>query len=499
MSEKKLTPEQESIVGSEAQTLVVNAFAGTGKTTTLVDYAKARPNRSFVYLAFNRAVKEEAEKRFPRNVQCVTTHGLAYKHFGYIFKDKLGQPKPASISKMFKCSFAVADAACNTLNNYLYSSDINLDIDRHLQRGMLTNHSAENAFVVAQNIWKKMQDVSNVYVRMPHDGYLKLYQLSNPKIITNIIMVDEAQDSNNMVIDIVSRQSARKLFIGDENQSIYGFRKAVDALNKVEADEKLYLTSSFRFGSGIATLATLLLRDWKGEARSVKGLGSSKTRFSVDETKPHAVLARTNSGLFDAAIKALSSGNPFGYLGGHEGYRLDMVLDAWHLKKGFVTKIVDPTILLFKSYSEMENYAESIDDKEIKMLLRVVEKYRDEIPSLIQDLKNKSQKDLRGQEIILTTAHKSKGQEFDSVVLLDDYCDLKVEQDDNNVDIIPSTEDINILYVAATRAINNLKMNEKTIEWLNDIDMLSRVHAGQSVDSYIGYKTKEMMKQQIHI
>lgn len=498
MTERKLTTEQENIVESEANTLVVNAFAGTGKTTTLVDYAKARPNRSFVYLAFNRSVKEEAVKRFPSNVQCVTTHGLAYKHFGYIYKDKLGQPKPASVAKMFKCNFSVADSAVNTVTNFLCSADEHLDVEKHLVQGTLTNHSAENAFHVAQNLWKKMQDVSNVYVRMPHDGYLKLYQLSKPKILTNIIMVDEAQDSNQMVIDIVSRQTGRKLFIGDENQSIYGFRKAVDALNQVKADEKLYLTSSFRFGQGVGTLATLLLRDWKGENRNVTGLGKNKTRFTVDENQPHAVLARTNSGLFDAAVKALNSGHPFGYMGGHEGYRLDMVLDAWNLKKGFVTNIIDPTIMLFKSYAEMENYAETVDDKEIKMLLRVIEKYREDIPQLINDLKNKSKKDLTGKEIVLTTAHKGKGQEFESVILLDDYCDLKIEQDDAGHEIVPGIEDINILYVAATRAITNLRMNEKTIEWLNDIDMLARVHGGQSIDNFIGYKAKQLLKQKIH-
>lgn len=497
MSERKLTLEQENIVESEANTLVVNAFAGTGKTTTLIDYAKARPNKNFIYLAFNRSVKEEASKRFPKNVYCITTHGMAYRYFGGAYKAKLGQPKPASVAKMLKCNFSVADAACNTVNNYLCSADQSLDIEKHLERGMLSQNNAESAFQVAKSLWQKMQDLSNPYVRMPHDGYLKLYQLSNPKINCDVIMVDEAQDSNMMVIDIVEKQNARKLFIGDENQSIYGFRKAVDALNKVSADEKLYLTSSFRFGPELATLATLILRDWKGETRSVKGLGKNRTKFFVDESKPHAVLARTNSGLFDAAVKALHSGNPFGYMGGYEGYRLDMVLDAWHLKKGFISKIVDPSILLFKSFAEMEAYAETVDDKEIKMLIRVIDKYKDEIPTLISELKTQSLPILRGQEIVLTTAHKGKGQEFESVVLLDDYAELIIEQDDAGHDIVPSIEDINVLYVAVTRAISNIKVNEKTNDWLNEIGMMEKVLKAHTVDNFIGYKAKSLLQQSI--
>jgi F-box protein 18 (helicase) len=497
MSEIVKTPEQEAIIESEANTLVVNAFAGTGKTTTLIDYARARPTKNFVYLAFNRSVKEEAVKRFPRNVRCVTTHGLAYQNFGVVYKDKLGQPKPASIAKMLKCTFPVAASACDTVTNYLCSPDRQLEIEKHLVQGNLSNNMAENAFHMAKTLWQRMQETTNPYVRMPHDGYLKLYQLSNPKIHTDIIMVDEAQDSNQMVIDIVTKQNSRKLFIGDENQSIYGFRKAVDALNKVAADEKLYLTSSFRFGAGLANLATLLLQDWKGEARSVKGFGKNKTRFFVDETKPHAVLARTNSGLFDAAIKALRSGHPFGYMGGYEGYRLDMVLDAYYLKKGMGSKVTDPSILLFKSYGELESYAETVDDKELKMLIRVIDKYKDDIPHLIEQLKTKALKQLTGQEIILTTAHKGKGMEFESVVLLDDYSDLKVEIDDHGHEVVPTIEDVNILYVAVTRAISNVRMNDKTQEWITTLNMMDKITKGLPLDGFVGYKAKSILKEAV--
>lgn len=495
MDRKIRTAEQECIIESQANVLVVNAFAGTGKTSTLVDYAVARPKENFVYLAFNRAVKDEAVKRFPKNVRCVTTHGIAYKDFGAIYKNKLGQPKPASIAKMLKCSFSIADAVCNTVTNYLSSPDRTLDAEKHLAQGMLSDNNASIAFSLSHKLWEKMQDVSNPYFRMPHDGYLKLYQLSNPTIDTDVIMIDEAQDSNMMFIDIINKQKGRKIFIGDENQSIYGFRQAIDALNRVQADEKLYLTSSFRFGTGIANLASLLLQDWKGELRSVKGLGKNPTKFVVDEESPHAVLARTNSGLFDAAVKALKSGNPFGYIGGYEGYRLDMILDAWYLKKNQISQITDSTILLFKSYPELEAYAETVDDKELKMLIRVIEKYKEEIPSLITQLKTKSQTQLVGQEIILTTAHKAKGLEFDAVILLDDYTDLKIDQDEKGKEIKPTIEDINILYVAATRAIADLKMNEKMKDWLFDIKMMDNVTKGLSIDSF---KTKNQMSIQLN-
>lgn len=473
MSQLNLTDEQKEIVHSDSHTLLVNAFAGTGKTSTLVEFARARPKQNFIYLAFNRSVKEDAIRKFPRNVYCTTTHGLAYQYFGVPYKHKLGQPKSATIAKMFKCSFAVADAANQTLNSYLCSADQFLDAEKHLVPGVLGDLQAERAFTVANDLWKSMQDKNNVYVKMPHDGYLKLFQLAEPNFENDYYMVDEAQDSNMLVIDIIRRQTGKQLFIGDENQSIYQFRKAVDALNHVNADEKLYLTSSFRFGEGIAELASLLLQGWKNETRSVKGLGKEQSHFFVNEMQPHTVLARTNSGLFDAAVKALNSGLPFGYLGGYEGYRLDMILDAWNLKKFGISKVTDPSILLFKSFEELEAYAETVDDKELKMLIRTIDKYGSEIPHLIESLKNKSIQQLTGQEIILSTAHKAKGLEFPSVILLDDFADLKVEIDLNGKEKRPSVEDINILYVAMTRAEKNLKLNEKTKEWLYDINKMS--------------------------
>lgn len=55
-----LTTEQQAIVNSTGN-IKVNAVAGSGKTSTLIEYAKARPKSArILYLAFNRSVKIEA-------------------------------------------------------------------------------------------------------------------------------------------------------------------------------------------------------------------------------------------------------------------------------------------------------------------------------------------------------------------------------------------------------------------------------------------------------
>ena len=47
--------------------LKIQAFAGTGKTTTLAAIAELLPQRKFLYLVFNRAAVDEAQLRMPSN------------------------------------------------------------------------------------------------------------------------------------------------------------------------------------------------------------------------------------------------------------------------------------------------------------------------------------------------------------------------------------------------------------------------------------------------
>src|SRR4051812_5809224 len=80
----QLTDEQKAIIASKGN-IKINAVAGSGKTTTVIEHAKARPSNSrILYLAFNKSVKTEAEKKFReaglRNVKVETAHSLAYRY-----------------------------------------------------------------------------------------------------------------------------------------------------------------------------------------------------------------------------------------------------------------------------------------------------------------------------------------------------------------------------------------------------------------------------------
>src|ERR1700678_2610721 len=75
------TWEQQVIVDAclAGANLVIEAGAGTGKTSTLRMAAAAMTGRTGLYLAYNRATAQSARSSVPAGVQCVTAHSLPYQ------------------------------------------------------------------------------------------------------------------------------------------------------------------------------------------------------------------------------------------------------------------------------------------------------------------------------------------------------------------------------------------------------------------------------------
>ncbi|MFI9811805.1 UvrD-helicase domain-containing protein [Saccharothrix variisporea] len=87
------TPEQLAAVEAFAVGghVVLQAGAGSGKTTTLVQMAR-RKRRPGQYLVFNRSIADGARRRFPRHVGADTAHSLAYQAVGWRYAERLAMP-----------------------------------------------------------------------------------------------------------------------------------------------------------------------------------------------------------------------------------------------------------------------------------------------------------------------------------------------------------------------------------------------------------------------
>jgi superfamily I DNA/RNA helicase len=145
---------------------------------------------------------------------------------------------------------------------------------------------------------------------------------------------------------------------------------------------------------------------------------------------------------------------------------MDTVLDTYYMWSSRYQNVRDPFIGSFKDFSEMKEYGDSLDDKEIKSLVKVVEEYKHDIPRLIEEIKRRAVPNLTGREVVLSTTHKAKGMEWMDVVLTNDFTDLVIAKDEKGNEVGPEPEEINILYVACTRAIRGIQLPEAVSDWI---------------------------------
>ena len=457
-----LTEEQHAIIQYPLQAhdvLKIIAFAGTGKTTTLVHFAAARPQWQFLYVAFNKSVQVEATRKFPQNVLCKTAHSLAWPQCGAQYRHKIiGQLRVNQIMDALKLTqYDVAKLTLETLGRFLVSAEARMQPHHipELARSLYASKTMPDFVQLAERLWHRMQQPQDATVGMLHDGYLKLYQQSHPVLDFDCILLDEAQDTNPATADILLSQLCAKVVVGDPHQQIYRFRGAVDIMDGMEASTTMHLTQSFRFGTKVAQLATRLLTTFKAETRQVDGRNGEGSIGTV--AGPHTVIARTNAALFDEAV-ALYPQHWLGFVGGIYGYRFSLIVDTYYLYARQPARIRDGYIKSFPSFAAMKYFAETVKDWELTSRCKIVEKYQHQIPDLVAWITAKAVEALDDAEVVLTTAHKSKGLEFPQVKLTDDFMPLM--QSDTQVlpqdKIVP--DEVNLLYVAITRTTTRVEL-----------------------------------------
>lgn len=491
----KATKEQLTAVNSAARRLVVQACPGGGKTFSLVEHALARPTERILYLTYTKSLQAEAAGKFPEHVECRTTHSLAWS-FGRRFKDagKLGDVRPSDFSRAFGIEIGFASVLVSTVTNFLFSSDS--DFAPHHVPDTIAEGDVEETVKWGRLAWEAMQDLNRKNVPMPHDGYLKLFQLSKPDLTRRFdrILFDEGQDANPVTTSIVLAQNCPVVIVGDRYQAIYAFRGAVNAMDMVQPDETVYLTLSHRFGPGIARLATMLLSAFRGEERPVRSAFPDRpTGYTVDVTKPYAIIGRTNARLFDKAVAMLGS-KRLHFVGGLENYPFDKLVDVWNLMSGQPGAVRDQLLKSFGSLEKLEDYAASVDDKEILSLIGVVKEYRSAIPSLVERIKAEAVEDAAQADVQLSTAHRSKGLEFSQVMLLDDFEDFVTADGELlTLDTPELVQELHLLFVALTRAEDVIELNAQ----LEDIvAILSDRYADADAVSALGEERTEQVGEE---
>ncbi len=485
------TEEQEKILGS-TDNIKINAVAGSGKTTVLVEYAKRQnPRKRILYIAFNRSVRVQAQKRFEEqglsNVDVQTAHSIAYRRivipFSYQVTSGYKLHEIVSILGLEKTgrdphsAFVCANHIkkfcalfCNSDKDKVQSLDYCASVSDETARAFAKRHYA----AIENGTRRFLAKMDRKEINVTHDFYLKKYQVSKPRLPYDIVLFDEGQDASPVMLDVFLSQQCTQVIVGDIYQQIYGWRHAVNALSSV-AFPSHSLTTSFRFNNHVATLAMECL-SWKKmldemDHVCIKGVGNNQ------KIKTRATIARTNLALLKNAIltmqhdkkvkKIYFEGNINSYTYASEGASIYDVLNLFLDKKNLIR---DPVIGSMGSFDELEEYAEKSEDMELLMLIDIVGEYGKDIPYLLKKLSamHVSDENRDSADMIFSTLHRCKGMEYDAVTLTEDFITKerirklveKEKEKKEPLDRDRLSEEINLAYVAVTRSRNFLDFPE---------------------------------------
>ncbi len=473
------TPEQDAIIQmvQGGQDLKVQAYAGTGKTSTIVD--AGNDGRAGLYLAFSRDAMLDAQKRMPANVESKTFHSLAYRmeNVGRIYGEVASNIRlPAiKLASMLKLDVpeteltGVVTAVKMTLRRFMQSDARQIKPYHvpHIATAKLNGTQSENRKELlvggATRLWGMIIDPKFRAIGILHDAYLKLWQLHGARLpfIPEVVFLDEAQDLNEVNIAIVQSwmNQAQVVVVGDDNQSIFMWRGAQNALRKMPIEQELQLTQSFRFGSEVAEVGTHIIRCLrKDSVPPLVGSPQRETKVLWDgrpEGK-YTILTRTNMGLMEETLELVSAGKSVCVVGKLDE-AIKLLESAFYLSQGERDRVTHPDIQMAGDWEGLEEAAK--DDNELALAVRRVKEYGGRIPRIIRELKLGVCTDERDAEIVVSTAHKAKGREWDVVRLAGDFKD-PFTYNKKTTQWEASEEERNLLYVAATRAKKTMYANQ---------------------------------------
>lgn len=405
-----LTTQQKEIIQAvkKYRNIKINAFAGTGKTTTLKEVANTYKEQKILYLAFNTAIKNEASTIFPNNTYVKTTHSLAYaaiKKYTQIDLNSLVNYRAIDISKEFEIPYTQAISALKIFENFCNNTQDEISKDD-----------------IEHKTAKKIFDYMLIGMLKPsHSFYLKYYYLllskeQIPQYSHDIIMLDEAQDTNEVTLGIFEALNSKvKIYVGDRHQQIYSFRGSKNALDKIACDKELYLSTSFRFNEDIANYANILLKNFKNEEIEIQSL-NNKTKVETS-----SYISRTNAQLISIISKRIEQRKPFVTVRKPDEIFF-LSIELYYLLNNETDQIKRNIFLKdFKDEDEVSSYAKEVEDFELKTALKVVKEYQEKIFEFKEiaikfykawENRQSNNFDKRLDEILfLTTAHTAKGLE----------------------------------------------------------------------------------------
>lgn len=442
-----------AFVGDGHGHAVVNAVAGSGKTTTIVEAASRLPaGMDALFLAFNKHIADELATRLPGNVKAKTLHSFG---MGALYR---GGTKPVLRNdkywKLIDMAMEVRQAQARVKGKAPFAGDADLvrqTTKEVVDKARLTLTAPEELRAMCDHYAISLSPdlcelhLASFAIERGVDHYREsglidftdmLYlphRLNLQPARSDFVFVDEAQDlsaAGLLMALKACRRGGRMVFVGDERQAIQGFAGAdsdsMDRIRRETGARGLPLSICYRCPSSHLDLAREIvpyIEDRPGAP--VGDVRQVRADTLVDLMRPGALaVCRTNAPLVSHALKLIRSGLAARVRGRDIGRDLKQIVDA-------VTKGYGEEWGRFHVYLE----AWARDQEELvscrTQSVALIDRLRDQVASLyaimegaqaksIDDLKSWID-DLFADEsaaIWFSSVHRAKGLEADDVYIL---------------------------------------------------------------------------------
>jgi ATP-dependent DNA helicase UvrD/PcrA len=321
---RKGTPQQREIwkvLAKEQCHVMVEALAGTGKTTTIAAGAGKLPKgQTVAFVVFGRANAAEFRQKLPPHVQSSTLNSLGnracYRAYdkSQVDRDKTAMFLPPMMDRQTKRAVMRLVSLCkgNLLDgrnqDELDALCANHNIELNGERAMI--------FGMIPNILEQSRQMTAV---IDYDDQIWLPIVNNlPMYKFDVLMVDEFQDMNLAQQELCLKAGHRLVMVGDRHQAIMGFRGA-DVISMQRMHDRLAaskrgikvlpLTVTFRVPIAGVILARHIvpgLEAWDDAivGKILRGEEAKKRPFEIGDM----VLCRVNAPLISMAYGFIKEG-----------------------------------------------------------------------------------------------------------------------------------------------------------------------------------------------
>lgn len=422
-----LTPEQSSIIEAvqSRSSVMVEALAGCAKTTTIVAAAQALPpGLRVACIAFNKRIAEELQRKLS-GTSCVTFNGLGHR----AISKALGKSLVLDNDKIYalcKDEGFKGDDLADLMLLVRKAQMLGMLPAKRPGKGLVPDHEdvweqlcldddIHPGFMiparrvldatVAQAMRGVVDFTDQVYISALMFGAFNKY---------DVVFVDEAQDLSPLNHLQLRKTAADQIVaVGDPHQAIYAWRGAdsnsmtnLRSLRPSWQDRTLSMT--FRCPKAVVERQREFVPLFKAGPNNLSGSVSTLKDWSPDGGASSAIICRNNAPLIRAAFRLLRSRVPVNLIGRDVGRELKRLYNKIN-PKGEMSRaaVIDECVL------HMQDDPDKAD--RLQSLVAVLESSKD-LDDALEFLSTP-----RKGAIVLSTGHRAKGLEWDTVYHLDPH------------------------------------------------------------------------------